>query len=75
MPFILRGASVLGINCIELPRDVLEDCWARLGGPWRPTMLERIAPHVATLDALPEAFEALMAARRTGRTVVDVRPD
>lgn len=72
MPFIIRGASVLGINCIELPRPMLEDCWARLGGPWRPTLLGRIAPHAATLDTLPAAFEALLGGRITGRTVVDV---
>ena len=36
-------------------------------------MLERIAPHVATLDTLPEAFDALIESRRTGRTVVDNR--
>ncbi len=75
MPFIIRGASLLGINCIELPPAMLDDCWARLGGAWRPSALEAIAPHVATLDTLPEAFEKLLAGRVTGRTVVDLSPN
>ena len=74
MPFILRGASVLGINCIECPRSMLEECWARLAADWRPTRLDRIAPHAATLDTLPDAFDALIESRLTGRTVVDVDP-
>ena len=75
MPLILRGASLLGVNCIELPRAMLEDCWARLAGPWRPSALAAIAPHVATLDALPGAFEALLAGETIGRTVVEIAPD
>ena len=73
MPLILRGASLIGVNCAEPPRPMIEDCWARLAGPWRPTMLDRIAPHVATLDTLADAFDALIESRRIGRAVVDVR--
>ena len=72
MPLILRGASLIGVNSIELPRAMLEDCWARLAGPWRPDALDLLSPHAATLDALPEAFEALLDGRTLGRTVVDI---
>ena len=75
MPPILRGVSLLGINSIELPRPMLEDCWARLAGPWRPADLGALAPHAATLETLPEAFEALLDGRTLGRTVVDLDPD
>ena len=74
MPPILRGVSLLGINCVELPRTMLEDCWARLGGPWRPADLDAMAPHSVPLDALPEAFEALLAGDTVGRTVIDIDP-
>ena len=73
MPLILRGVSLLGINGIELPEAVLSRCWERLANELRPTRLPEIAPHVITLDELPETFAAMLDGRSTGRTLVDVR--
>ena len=73
MPLILRGVSLLGINGIELPEAVLDHVWARLAGDLKPTMLDAIAPHEATLEELPDVFEALLAGRVSGRFVVHVQ--
>lgn len=72
MPLILRGVSLLGINCMELPDSMLEHCWQRLATDLNPSRFDLIAPNDVTLQALPEAFDAYMAGEVSGRTVVVV---
>lgn len=72
MPLILRGVSLVGINCIELPDAMLDRCWERLATDWKPQLLDTIAPHECDLDGLPAVFDALMQGTVTGRTVVNV---
>ena len=72
MPLILRGVSLVGINCIELPDAMLDRCWERLGSDWKPQLLDTIAPHQCDLDGLPAIFDAMMQGAVTGRTVVNV---
>ncbi len=70
MPLILRGVSLLGINCMELPNSMLEHCWKRLATDLNPSQFDLIAPNDVNLQALPEAFDAYMAGEVSGRTVV-----
>jgi NADPH2:quinone reductase len=70
MPFILRGVSLLGINSVETPRELRLAVWQRLGADLKPAQLARIAGREVTLDELPDCFEAYVAGRMTGRTVV-----
>jgi len=70
MPLILRGVSLLGINCLEVPKAVLDRCWEHLGGQWKPGLLDTIAPHEIAFDDLPGAFDAYIEGSVTGRTVV-----
>ena len=72
MPLILRGVSLLGVNCLQPPATLIDDCWAHLATDWRPDRLERIAPHEVTLEELPDAFERLLAGEIIGRTVVRI---
>lgn len=73
LPFILRGVSLLGINSVEVPRDLRERVWQRLGQELKPRHLDRIASHETSLEDLPEAAEALLARRVSGRYVVKIR--
>ncbi|MEE9334038.1 MAG: acryloyl-CoA reductase [Granulosicoccaceae bacterium] len=73
MPQILRGVSLLGINCMELPDSMLEHCWQRLATDLNPTQLDLIAPGSVSLQQLPDAFDAYMAGEVSGRTVVTIK--
>ncbi len=70
MPFIIRGASLLGIASANTPRDMREEIWRRLASDWKPHHLERIATREVTLDELPSVFPAMLAGNSFGRTVV-----
>jgi NADPH2:quinone reductase len=72
MPLILRGVSLLGINCMELPPSMLEHCWERMATDLKPSHFDLIAPNSIELQALPEAFDAYMAGEVSGRTVVSI---
>jgi len=72
MPFILRGASLLGIHSVECPRAWRLDIWDKLAGPWKPAALDRIAARTIPLDEVPKACEALIAGTQQGRYVVKI---
>jgi NADPH2:quinone reductase len=70
MPFILRGISLLGINSVEVPRDLRIKVWNRIAGDLAPAHLDLIASHEVALDDLDGCFQAYIDGRVTGRTVV-----
>ena len=72
MPFILRGASLLGINSTDAPSPELErEVWARLASDLRPPMLKEMARTIPFTD-LPKVFDDFISARIVGRIVVDL---
>ncbi len=74
MPFILRGISLVGVSSANCPAEWRARLWARLAGPLRPRHLDRIVTGAVTLEGLPEVFEAMLAGRHVGRTLVRVAP-
>jgi acrylyl-CoA reductase (NADPH) len=72
MPFILRGASLLGIASAGTPRDQRDRVWHHLANDWKPRHLDQIATREVTLDQLPEVFERMLAGDSFGRTLVRV---
>ena len=72
MPFIIRGASLLGIASAGTPRDQRDQVWQHLASDWKPHHLDRIATREVTLDQLPEVFERMLAGDSFGRTLVRV---
>jgi acrylyl-CoA reductase (NADPH) len=70
-PFILRGASLLGIDSGYTPMDVRREVWRRLADDMRPPHLRDMARTVA-FDQLPGAFAAFLEGRARGRVVVDM---
>jgi acrylyl-CoA reductase (NADPH) len=72
MPFILRGASLLGIHSVECPRAWREEIWQKLSGEWKPRILDTLVAREITLDELPAACEDLIAGTVQGRTLVRV---
>lgn len=70
MPFILRAVSLLGINSVDMPRDLRLTIWRRLAGDLKPTALERIATGEVALDDLLDRFPAYLDGGVIGRCLV-----
>jgi len=71
MPFILRGVTLYGINCVYQPNAVREKAWALLAAHVKPDQLAQMTHEVALSDIV-QASNDLLAGRIRGRTVVDV---
>lgn len=72
MPFIIRGASLLGIASAGTARDLRDQVWQHLANDWKPAHLDRIATREVTLEQLPEVFGRMLAGDSFGRTIVRV---
>ena len=72
MPFILRGANLLGVGSSGTPRAAREALWRRISTDLKPRWLDRIVTRTLSFDELPGAFEDYIAGRITGRTVVEI---
>ena len=71
MPFILRGARLLGINSGESSNDVRDTVWRRLATDMKPPLLKEMARTVA-FSELPTVFDDFINAKVTRRVVVDL---
>jgi putative YhdH/YhfP family quinone oxidoreductase len=72
MPFILRGASLLGINSTDSPSQELRlEVWRRLATDLRPPALKDIVQTIP-FERLPTVFERFIGAQVRGRIVVDL---
>ncbi len=71
LPFILRGASLLGIDSVNCPMPLRTEVWRRLATDMKPVHLEDMTKVVAFAD-LPTVFDAFIASKATGRTVVKI---
>ncbi len=74
MPFILRGVSLLGINSIEMPAQVRNDLWSRLGGDLKPGNLDRIVTRVVEFENLGKiTFDSYLDGSNIGRTIIRIQ--
>ena len=72
---ILFGVMLLGVIPIPaLSREKRLALWQSLAGEMRPNHLDDII-RVIPFDALPQAFDDLIAAKVTGRVVVEIGGD
>jgi putative YhdH/YhfP family quinone oxidoreductase len=72
MPFIIRGVSLLGIASAGTARDIRDEVWRRLASDWKPAHLDAICTQEVGLDELPGVFDAMLAGRSFGRTLVRI---
>lgn len=70
MPFILRGISLLGINSVEVSRELRIAVWNRIAGDLAPAHLDMIVNREVALADLPAVFPAYIDGAVTGRTIV-----
>jgi len=72
MPFILRGASLLGINSTDSPdAKMRQEVWRRLAGDLRPPMLKEMCRTIR-FSELPSVFQDFIDAKVSRRIVVDL---
>jgi putative YhdH/YhfP family quinone oxidoreductase len=71
MPFILRGASLLGINSGDSSNHIRDAVWARLAIDLKPPLLKEMA-RTLPLRELPGVFDDFINAKVSRRIVVDV---
>jgi NADPH2:quinone reductase len=72
MPFILRGASLLGVNSVDVPHGLRSQLWALLATDWRPPHLERLLTRTVDLQGLASIFEEMLAGKTHGRVLVSL---
>ena len=69
-PFILRGASLLGIDSGYTAMPLRRKVWERLAGDMRPAHLAGMTRTVKLSD-LPPVFDEFIKGQAHGRVVVD----
>ena len=72
LPFIIRGAALLGIASAGTPRAVRDEVWRRLANDWKPQHLDRIATNEIALTELSGAFARMLTGDSFGRTLVRI---
>jgi NADPH:quinone reductase-like Zn-dependent oxidoreductase len=71
MPFILRGACLLGIDSGYIGEPYRSGVWQRLANDLRPPHLSALTRTIA-FDDLPGVFDDFIKGRIRGRVVVDI---
>ena len=71
LPFILRGASLLGIDSAYTPMPVRKQVWQHLATDMKPKGLSAMTRTVA-FEQLPGVFDDFIKGKAKGRLVVDL---
>lgn len=69
-PFILRGASIIGIDSVFTPIKLRKRVWRRLAKDLKPQQLHDIK-HAISFDEIPKAIDQVINHNNTGRIVID----
>lgn len=72
MPFILRGISLLGITSSGCRPEWRAPLWQRMAADLAPAHLDSIVTKEVDLEQLPEVFNAMLAGKSLGRTIVKI---
>ena len=72
IPFLLRGAKLLGIDSVMCPGNRRAAAWARLASEMPTDALERLS-HTVPLTALAELGPQILRGQTEGRVVVDIK--
>lgn len=70
LPYILRGVKLLGVDSVNISYEKRLYIWNRLASDMQPNQLASIVKDTIGLEALPNAFEQLVAGNMTGRYLV-----
>ena len=70
-PFILRGVSLLGIDSVQVNRELREEIWHKLAGDWKIEYLEKLGKEI-TLDELSNYIDKMLAGDSKGRIIINL---
>ena len=70
-PFILRGVSLLGIDSVQVNRELREEIWHKLAGDWKIKHLEKLGKEI-TLDELSNYIDKMLAGDSKGRIIINL---
>jgi acrylyl-CoA reductase (NADPH) len=71
MPFILRGVTLYGINCVMVDNAKRVEAWALLAQHLKPELMAQMTVEVGLSEAITASHDLLNGKIR-GRTVVDI---
>jgi acrylyl-CoA reductase (NADPH) len=71
LPFLLRGANLLGIDSVMCPKEIRVATWERLARDLPFDKLDALTGH-ATLTDLPALAERILAGQVRGRMVIHI---
>jgi hypothetical protein len=72
-PFIVRGASLIGIDTVQTPIAERRSVWDELATAWSPQVLDGMVEGELVLDQLPRALDLIVAGGIRGRMLVRPR--
>jgi putative YhdH/YhfP family quinone oxidoreductase len=70
LPFILRDATLRGVDSVQCPMPLRRELWRRVASDWRPRSLGALAAREVDLDGLGPALDAVVDGHAPGRTLV-----
>lgn len=70
LPFIIRGAAVLGIDSVNVPIAHRRELWERIATELRPPRLDCLVEREIGLDGLAEALGRISNGEARGRTLI-----
>lgn len=71
LPFILRGVTLVGINCVHRSQEDRTEAWTRLASDLDADLLAEITSTVS-LDGVQQVAEDILAGKVRGRVVVEL---
>ena len=71
LPFILRGVSLVGINCVHRPQEDRTEAWNRLVQDLDVSLLDEITS-IVKLDGVPQVAQDILDGQVRGRVVVEI---
>jgi len=72
MPFILRGVTLYGINCVYVPNTQRAEAWALLAQHLPPARLAGLVQEIGLSEAITASADLLDGRLTANRVVVDV---
>jgi acrylyl-CoA reductase (NADPH) len=70
-PFIVRNASLIGVDTVLTPIDERRRVWAGMAGAYDPALLDGMVDDEIGLEALGPALDRVLAGGARGRILVD----
>ncbi len=70
-PFILRGASLLGIDSQNCPMPLRLKIWEKLAADWKLDHLAELSSEIG-LNDLDEHIELILQGKKKGRTIINL---